>query len=518
MSADGLTWTFSLRRGLRYAPPYDDVEVTAGDVVRSLERMIRPAPEGVEPGGAPSYGPGASAYADIVGYDEFVAGETDTIAGLETPDDHTLVVRVERARGIVGHLFSLPMTAPLPPGAADGHDEDYEAFQVSSGPYMIQGAEREDAAAPPTGFRPGTSLTLVRNPSWSADDDALRAAYVDRIEIAIAPRPTTRDEAVEGSLERQRMVEAGEIDAILDRGSTFVDPAVVERYRNDPELRDRMVISDDDSVEYLAMRLAVPPFDDVHVRRAVAHVLDRAAYLRACCVASVAAGHVIVNSTLDGLLVDYDPYASKGAAGDVRRARAEMAQSRYDANGDGRCDATVCRNVVLIQHVGFEIAVPELGKIGIRTRARVLGPEKFPQVLSDPTARFGLVASLGFAKSLPTATDQFLWMFASESIGPGDNTTLVGATPEQLAAWGHAVREVPSLDDEIAGCSALVGPLQTQCWADATRHLSEDIVPVAPYIAARSARFFSVRVANPMTDAVFILPPLDQLALLPDPA
>ena len=148
----------------------------------------------------------------------------------------------------------------------------------------------------------------------------------------------------------------------------------------------------------------------------------------------------------------------------------------------------------------------------------MLGPEKFPQVLSDPTARFGLVASLGFAKSLPTATDQFLWMFASESIGPGDNTTLVGATPEQLAAWGHAVREVPSLDDEIAACSALVGPLQTQCWADATRHLSEDIVPVAPYIAARSARFFSVRVANPMTDAVFILPPLDQLALLPDPA
>ena len=50
VSADGLTWTFSLRRGLRYAPPYDDVEVTAGDVVRSLERMIRPAPEGVEPG------------------------------------------------------------------------------------------------------------------------------------------------------------------------------------------------------------------------------------------------------------------------------------------------------------------------------------------------------------------------------------------------------------------------------------------------------------------------------------
>ena len=34
VSADGLTWTFRLREGLRYAPPFDDTQIVALDVVR----------------------------------------------------------------------------------------------------------------------------------------------------------------------------------------------------------------------------------------------------------------------------------------------------------------------------------------------------------------------------------------------------------------------------------------------------------------------------------------------------
>ena len=31
-------------------------------------------------------------------------------------------------------------TAPIPPGAADGHPRDYGRFLVASGPYMVTGA------------------------------------------------------------------------------------------------------------------------------------------------------------------------------------------------------------------------------------------------------------------------------------------------------------------------------------------------------------------------------------------
>ena len=38
VSPDGLTWTFRLKEGLRYAPPLEDVEITASDFVRGIER------------------------------------------------------------------------------------------------------------------------------------------------------------------------------------------------------------------------------------------------------------------------------------------------------------------------------------------------------------------------------------------------------------------------------------------------------------------------------------------------
>ena len=44
------------------------------------------------------------------------------------------------------------------------------------------------------------------------------------------------------------------------------------------------------------------------------------------------AGHIMVNSLENNLLKDYDPYATPNSAGDIEKAKAEMAQSKYDTN------------------------------------------------------------------------------------------------------------------------------------------------------------------------------------------
>src|SRR2546422_2156325 len=41
-SSDGLTWTFTIKPGIMYSPPLQNVEVTAGDFVRALERTSDP--------------------------------------------------------------------------------------------------------------------------------------------------------------------------------------------------------------------------------------------------------------------------------------------------------------------------------------------------------------------------------------------------------------------------------------------------------------------------------------------
>ena len=45
----------------------------------------------------------------------------------------------------------------------------------------------------------------------------------------------------------------------------------------------------------------------------------------------------------DNLLLDYRPYGASEAALDA--AKAEMAQSPYDSDGDGLCDVDVCFDV-----------------------------------------------------------------------------------------------------------------------------------------------------------------------------
>ena len=42
VSDDGLTYTFTLKPGIHYAPPLQDVEVTAQDFIRALEREADP--------------------------------------------------------------------------------------------------------------------------------------------------------------------------------------------------------------------------------------------------------------------------------------------------------------------------------------------------------------------------------------------------------------------------------------------------------------------------------------------
>ena len=151
--------------------------------MRAIERTGDPRiVDGVSwpDGGYPSY------FSVICGFDEFRDGRAGSISGLETPDEHTLVVRLEEPTGDLLHRFALPATAPIPEGAAAGH-RDYGPFLVSSGPYMIEGSESRDLSLPPreqtpaAGFVEGVaegvevleagSLSLVRNPSWDPETD-----------------------------------------------------------------------------------------------------------------------------------------------------------------------------------------------------------------------------------------------------------------------------------------------------------------------------------------------------------
>ncbi len=162
VSPDGLTWTFHLRRGLHYAPPMQDTEIVAADVVRSIERSLTPATTAnqywypdMTIGG---YYIGEYLPEVIDGAGAFVDGRAEHVSGLEAPDSSTLVVHLTKPTGDLGYRLSQPQLGPIPAnrarlgdplGVAQGHPGDYGDFIVSSGPYMFEGAESLDFADPP---------------------------------------------------------------------------------------------------------------------------------------------------------------------------------------------------------------------------------------------------------------------------------------------------------------------------------------------------------------------------------
>jgi peptide/nickel transport system substrate-binding protein len=504
VSQDGLTYTFHLRRGLRYAPPYQDVPIKARDIVRAIEYALSLKPFH------------SGSLLVIEGAREFQRRQADTISGLETPDDRTLVVNVAERVGDLAERFSYAVTAPIPPGADVGN-ATFGRVPVASGPYMVAGAERFDFSHPPSKDRlpPGYVLnrrvTLVRNPAWG--NDPLRAGYVDRI-VLTAEGPPDKAAA---------KVDAGRLDFAI--GQLLPTAEQLKRYSTDPALKRRVFAHVGNAVRYINLNVAVPPFDDVHVRKAVNLAVDKEA-LRIAAHSGLGgriAGHIAPDALLNNLLLNYDPYETPGHRGDVRAAREEMAKSRYDRNHDGVCDAPACKGL-LAPVRNDEPSNARLGRI-VRNNLRRIGVE-LRVTAFDPDTYFGktilapsrvpVIPSLGYRADTLNAAGLLPASFYGPLLGTpaGGNVSLVGASPAQLEGWGYRVQKVPDADAKIAECLRLTAVAQTQCWAETDQLLMEKVVPWVPYLFEGTAWVVSSRVARfTFAQAGLVLPAYDQIAL-----
>jgi ABC-type transport system substrate-binding protein len=524
VSGDGLTWTIRLKAGLHYGPPLQAVEITAGDFVRGIQRSLR-----VEQGNL-------SVFGVIRGAAEFAQGKADSIAGLEVLDAHTLRISLTEPQGDLGARLALSQAAPIPPnpsspaarfGVADGHDHDFGRFVVSSGPYMVEGSENLEFSKPVTaqtplsGFMPGHSLTLVRNPSWQTSTDPLRPAYADRIEITIS-----------GTLqEASGLVDSGQVDFVLFSGIPPQAPAdQVQRFRSDPKLSSYVFIDSRDFVRSIVMNVAVPPFDDVHVRRAVNYVIDKQGVQELAGGSLVAqiAGHIVIDSLENNLLLNYAPYATASRTDAVMKARSEMQQSKYAHDTEGRCTAKVCQGVVAETFVPgvatganrtaeikeAALIKSNLQEIGIDIVVNVVPSQMAFDDLDNPKSKLPLHLRVGFGKDYLSAANVILANFYGPSLtDQQSNGSLVGATPEQLRRWGYTVKSVPNVDDRIQACLAAVGDAQFQCWAGLDQYMMEEVVPWVPYFFESYVRTVGPRVVRYSFAQFTTEPALDQIAL-----
>ena len=304
-------------------------------------------------------------------------------------------------------------------------------------------------------------VSLVRNPSWDPATDPLRPAYADRIELVPVP---------EGA--GAAWVRAGRVDLLFDQ---LASPGEAQRARSS----GRLATAPADTVLYADLNVAVPPFDDPHVRRAVATVIDREAVTKVLAAGepSVPAYHMALDSQEEDLLVNYVPSWASASSSDAARlaaARAEMRLSRYDRNGDGRCDAPSCSGDLAFApvyplHPDFDVAArlvaEQLRPLGLRFDVKTVSILATPGYFDRVTRRHVAVRLLsGFIKDYPGAATFLSTLYGSQG-SKGDRGRLQPDNAGRLPRAPAPLR-LPGNTGPERGRSARrvsVAPLRERC-------------------------------------------------------
>ncbi|SDO97533.1 peptide/nickel transport system substrate-binding protein [Arthrobacter sp. ok909] len=243
VSADGLTWTFTLRDGVKFE---DGRPITSADVKYGIERtfaqdVYTQAPQEL------------NSALDAGGYKGPYKDPAAVLQAVETPDQRTVVFHLKKPFAEFPALASRSNTAPVP------HDKDtkldYTNHPVSSGPYMVESYNR------------GKSLKLVRNPHWDPATDPNRTALPDTFSFSLSTSQAT--------ISQQLLANADTNAITLDSNGALQtsDSAKLA----DAQVKDRVASGLLGCNDVLSLN--TQKITDPDVRKAIALALDRQSIL-----------------------------------------------------------------------------------------------------------------------------------------------------------------------------------------------------------------------------------------------
>ncbi|MCB0218837.1 MAG: peptide ABC transporter substrate-binding protein [Chrysiogenetes bacterium] len=231
---EGRRYVFTLREDARWS---DGRPVTAADFVYSWQRILDPAT--------------GSEYAYLM----YVLRNARAInegklpvesLGVSAPDARTLVAELEAPSAFFLSLTTFEITFPLRRDVVEKHGAAWTepGKLISNGPYVLTRWDHESV------------MEFGANPHYFGP-----AAPTPRARLLMIPEKTTA----------MTLYDRGELD-VMDNHS--LDPLDIPQYENDPRFERVPQLRG----YYYGINVSRPPFDDVRVRRAFAHAIDRSIF------------------------------------------------------------------------------------------------------------------------------------------------------------------------------------------------------------------------------------------------
>jgi peptide/nickel transport system substrate-binding protein/oligopeptide transport system substrate-binding protein len=287
LSADGVTWTFHLKPGLKFS---DGTPLQAADVAYSIDRALQPATQSTV---APLY------LSLIKDADQLLAGRITTLINdsIQTPDAQTVVIITRKKAAYFPAMLTYPCSYVVEKSLITQYGAkftDYLTGGGGAGPFKV------------AQYTHGVAINFVPNANYYGPKPQLRRV--------IFPFYRSADEAYQAYLNNK-------VDVTGVPVSTFE----ASKKRNDffqiPQLW----------INYYTMNYLAKPFDSVHIRQAFALAIDKNAIAKNVWHGTIIPTNHIVPAGMNGYNPNLTgPDGTQGLSGNPRLAQELLRQGLQD--------------------------------------------------------------------------------------------------------------------------------------------------------------------------------------------
>lgn len=279
VSPDGKAIDFKLKSGVTF---HDGSKLDAAAVVFTFERLQE------------------------MGDKSPIAGNVKAVSRVEAIDESTVRFSFAQPTATFFSALAMPYAGIMSPAATKAAGDQIGLKPVGTGPFKLAEWKR------------GVSVTLVRNPDYRWGSPELKnrgPVQFERLVFKVIPDADTQLSALK----------AGDVDVIFVN-----EPSQVTRLEADEALQVERV--DLDALIYLGYNCARPPFDEVKVRQAFSHAVDKAQVIE---VALSGLG-TRADTPLTPSMLGYDAaLKAHGQDFDPDRSRALLAEAGFAQQADG---------------------------------------------------------------------------------------------------------------------------------------------------------------------------------------
>jgi peptide/nickel transport system substrate-binding protein len=352
IAADGLTYTFKLRQGIRF---HDGSPLTSADVKATYEKIVSPPP------GVRSIR--RNAYA--------------AITSIETPDAGTIVFKLTYPSASLLANLASPWNVIYPKKYLDKDPNYFKTSVVGSGPFKFKSQTR------------GSTFEGERNPDYFIKD----RPYLDGYKFFVATETSARAAAIRSGRAyiEFRSMPLSEVEAIRK------------------QLGDKVVVQDTPATGIfgIAVNQTIKPFADERVRKALTLGLDRYTAGRVLYpIASLKDVGGLMRPGTEWAMSDAELQTFPGFGKDMAKNRAEAKRLLAEAGYPNGFKAMLKNRNLRTPYGDFgTFVIQEWRKIGIEVEHRPLETASWYGDGRD-TGNFELIVSPSF--NFMDDPDQFL--------------------------------------------------------------------------------------------------------------